>query len=39
MFMRPNKLHITINVMTLVDDRECARAVQVLNDCVENVIV
>lgn len=39
MFTYPLKLHITINVMTLLDDRDCARAKQLLEDCVEKVIV
>lgn len=37
--MRPIKLHITINVMTLLDDHDMARATQLLNDCVEKVIL
>lgn len=38
MFMPANKLHITINVMALMDDEDRNLACQLLNECVENVI-
>lgn len=38
-FTPPIKLHVTINVMTLLDDHDIARAKQLLEECVEEVIV
>lgn len=39
LFKRPFKLHIAINVMTLLNDGDTDRAKQLLEDCVEKVIV
>lgn len=39
MIMRTIKLHITINVMTLLDNDEIARATKLLDDCLEKVIM
>lgn len=39
MFTEPEKLHITIGVMCLMDDADRSKAVQLLNDCREKFIV
>lgn len=38
MFHRPKQLHITLNLMTILDDRDLDRARQLLNDCLEDTI-
>lgn len=37
-FQSPQKLHMTIAVFSLYDDHEKAVAVNVLNDCKEDVL-
>lgn len=38
MFQRPVNLHITLNLMSLLNDLDMERAENILHDCVENVI-
>lgn len=38
MFQTPEKLHLTLGVMYLADKEDRARATQLLNDCLENII-
>ncbi|XP_068217797.1 activating signal cointegrator 1 complex subunit 1-like isoform X1 [Palaemon carinicauda] len=38
LFQDPAKLHLTLCVMALADDRERRRAIDVLNSCTENVL-
>lgn len=37
-FQNPNKLHLTVSVLTLVDDEELSTAQQVLQSCYEEVL-
>uniref|UniRef100_A0A0A9WKJ7 Activating signal cointegrator 1 complex subunit 1 n=1 Tax=Lygus hesperus TaxID=30085 RepID=A0A0A9WKJ7_LYGHE len=38
LFQNPNKLHLTLGVMTLDDDKSKLLAIETLNDCKESVI-
>ncbi|XP_078043517.1 activating signal cointegrator 1 complex subunit 1 [Augochlora pura] len=37
-FQKPNKLHLTIGMLKLLDDEEREKAIQALNYCKENII-
>ncbi|XP_031617297.1 activating signal cointegrator 1 complex subunit 1-like [Contarinia nasturtii] len=39
MFTQPDKLHITISVLVLMDDQDRRRAVDLLNDCRESIVI
>lgn len=39
MFTEPNKLHITIGVMCLMDDIDRSQAVQLLEECRDSIVV
>lgn len=39
MFIEPNKLHLTIGVMVLMDDVDRTRAVEILNDCLKTIVL
>lgn len=36
--MRPEKVHITFGVMSLIDENDRIRAIQLLNDCLEKIV-
>lgn len=38
MFQRPINLHITLNLMTVLNDLDMERAENILHDCVDDVI-
>lgn len=39
MFTDPEKLHLTIGVMCLLDDVDRTNAVQLLKDCLESIVL
>lgn len=39
MFVEPERLHLTLNVMYLKDDVDLATAVQLLNECRETIVM
>lgn len=39
MFVEPEKLHLTIGVMCLMDDIDRTNAVQLLNECRESIVL
>lgn len=36
--MKPEKLHITFGVMPLTDEDNLSRAIEILNECLENIV-
>lgn len=38
MFQRPEKLHLTISMLHLLDEKDEERAIASLNNCKENII-
>lgn len=37
-FLSPNKLHVTIGVMHLMDDHDRSAAVQLLEECTSKIV-